>query len=413
MSDNKNRSFLSEYETFRSLLRTIFFFGSFTIDDFLLLEDLNIKKTQYQNYKIIAEDIIERLSSHKEHSKTALKYDVEQFADNYNELVESFFIKTLTSLEAGMTIAILLRLSSSEWCTDKELYDFFDDQNEKTVKIKVQAMIENGLIIAEGFKYRIADNPLRDLSKKDFQRLLCFVDFQKSRIYPNCFGAFLFSVMRRLYERRYSCIYESPFVMKCNHLGNILDDEIQWDLIQAILLRKTVSFQYKNTINTNREIRDMIPIKLVTEGQQNRVYLFGIRRTSRGDKKRFYRLDKISRLEITGCMPDQYAEDYMQEVYRTALQYSFSHIPISEQNTTVLELSFDPCMRTELERQFSCITFDDERHIAAITVQAKDNVLNPWLRAYADKVKILNDCPIKDKFEEEMREMKKLYGIVS
>ena len=129
MSDNKNRSFLSEYETFRSLLRTIFFFGSFTIDDFLLLEDLNIKKTQYQNYKIIAEDIIERLSSHKEHSKTALKYDVEQFADNYNELVESFFIKTLTSLEAGMTIAILLRLSSSEWCTDKELYDFFDDQN--------------------------------------------------------------------------------------------------------------------------------------------------------------------------------------------------------------------------------------------------------------------------------------------
>ncbi len=355
MSDAKNRSFLSEYEKFRTLLRTIFFFGSFTVDDFLLLEDLGIRKTQYQNYKIIAEDIIERLSSHREKSKAALKYDVEQFEMNYNDLSESYFIKTLTPLEASMTIVVLLTLGRKEACSESELYNPFQNQDEKTIKAKLNTMIENELITFDGSQYRIAENPLNTLTQQDFLRLLCFVDFQKNRIYPNCFGSFLFSIMCHLYERFFSCPYESPFVMKSNHLGNILDDEIQWGLLQAIHTRQTVSFLYKSNRNTLHDIKDMIPCMLITEGQQNRVYLFGIRRTSRGDRKRFYRLDKISELQSTGNIPEHYSETYLQSFYHESIQHSFSHIPISEQNDTVLELSFDPCMRRELERQFNCI----------------------------------------------------------
>ena len=413
MPDTKNRSFLSEYEKFRSLLRTVFFFGSFTIDDFLEIEDLDIGKTQYQNYKTIAEDIIDKLSSHREKNKAALKYDVEQFEANYNDLSESFFLKTLTPLEAGMTITVLLKLSHTEGCSESELFDLFEALDEKTVKLKLRSMVNNGLVLYDGSKYRIAVHSLNTLSQQEFLRLLCFVDFQKSRIYPNCFGAFLFSTLRRLYEREYSCTYESPFVIKSNHLGNILDDEIQWDLLQAILSRKAVAFQYRINRNSFNRITDMIPYKLVTEGQQNRVYLFGIRRTSQGDKKRFYRLDKISQLKITGTIPEKYSEAYMQSFYQDAIQYSFSHIPISEAEIVRLELAFDPEMRNELLRQFCCISIDDKTHIATVSVRANDNAMNPWLRAYADKIKILNDCPVKERFAKEIQEMKKLYGIVS
>lgn len=415
MADDKNRSFLNEYEKFRTLLRTVFFYGSFTIDDFLKLESLGIKKGQFQNYKIIAEDIIDKLSSHKEKRKDALKYDVEQFEMNYNYLSESFYIKTLGAFEANLTIAIMLLLSLSEGVTKTKLYDLLNGQEEKTVAARIDTMLDNGLIAYDNGRYRIVENPLNALSKKDFLRLLTFIDFQKNRIYPTCFGSFLFSSMLHLYEQLFHCTYESPFVMKSNHLGNILDDEIQWKLLTAISLRKTVSFQYEKPSGNNNEIHDIIPYRLLTEGQQNRVYLFGIRRKASGGKKRFYRLDKISHLSISGNIPENDSDSYIQGVYQSAMTELFSHVPVTNDKlgSTELLLAFDPCMRSELERQFSCITIDDQAHTAKIMVKANDNVLNPWLRAHADTVKILNDCPIKTAFDTEMQELKKRYGIIS
>ncbi|MCR5168730.1 MAG: WYL domain-containing protein [Oscillospiraceae bacterium] len=410
MSDKK-RSFLNDYEKFRALLRPVFFLGSYTIDEFLKLEELGIKKTQYQNYKIIAEDIIEKLSSHKENNKSALKYDVEQFEKNYNYLSESYFIKSLTPLEAGITISILLMLNISDGYEESELIELLYGQEEKTVKSKIRSMEDNGLITRCGSKYRIIDNPLLDLSNRDFQMLLYFVDFQKSRIYPNCFGAFLYSSMCRIYEKRFSCEYESPFVLKCNYLGNILDDEIQWELLRAIYAHKTVSFRYR--LNRNNTVKDIIPCRLLTEDQLNRVYLMGIRRTSRGDKKRFYRLDKISYLEITGEQPDNYTDEYVKSFYIESMQDSFSNIPVSSQKQTLLKLKYVSSMENEIRRQFSSVTFDKQHHIAEVLVKTDDNVLNPWLRYHAGTIEILNDCSIKAELDQEMQEMKKLYGIIS
>lgn len=410
-NEEKNRSFfkITTYENFRRFLKTNFYYCSLSQGQQGMFIK-NIGTTKYNEYKNIIELIAGgKIEFPKINKRLAFRYNISQLESDYNELANSFQLRTLTSLDACLTLYILLFLSDKEMGSSdiyNRIGDIDFDIDEKTIRGKLKNMCEYGMISYKNKKYSLNECSLYSVDTSIMLSLLNMADFMKNLVYPEVLGYDLFAALKKIYEERTGNEYISPFQFKYSHLANILDDNVLWTLIEAIDNRQHVAFEYGGKIKER-----LIPVKIFTENEYNRCYLFAVKRFRNKLKFFVFRLSKIYNLKITNSDEDITEADFKEysELYDSEKKYSFfGKIDSSAQNDTV-ELKYKRGIRSQLERDFSCIEFR-KNYTAIVTVKSKKMMI-PYLRANMGLIRTTDD-ELSGILNEDIEEMKKNYGII-
>lgn len=404
----KNRSFIKTYEDFRNFLKVNFYYCTLSQEQQAIYTK-SFGKTRYNEYKNIVEKITEgKIAFPKYNKKKSFKYDVTQFESDYNDFANSFQLKNATGLEICITIYILLVLVNkpitiSEICGSSSI-----EADSKTISKKLKDMYEYGLISKEGNKYYIEETCFYSIDEDLLLKLLNMADFMKNLVYPEVSGYNLFILLKNVYEDRACSEYHSPFQFKYSHLANILDDNVLWSLIEATENRQQISFTYENKKKEN-----IIPVKIFTENEYNRRYLFAV--TREPFKFYIFRLSEIYDLQIideTEPITEEEFESYI-EVYQAKKKYNFAGKMDFSAKTQTIRLQFKNSrkVKDQLKRDFNCIKFE-KGNTAEVTIRGKKKMIKPYLRANMGLIKT-TDEELSGLIDSEIEEMKRNYGIIS
>lgn len=405
----KNRSFFksSTYEDFRKFLKINFYYCSLSQEQ--QAEFLKIKgTTRYNEYKNIVEKIADgKITFPKYNKKKAFKYDVTQFESDYNILADSFQLKTITALNTCLTISIMMLLSNKP-LTAKQIIDEIDigDIDVKTIKETIRSMAESGLITKKDKKYYFEECKFYSVDIDILLKLVNMADFMKNLIYPEVSGYRMFELLKKVYEKRTDKKYDSPFQFKYSHLANILDDDVLWTLLEAIEKHQTVSFEY-----ADKKKENIIPVKLYTENEHNRRYLFAVKNIRKKYKILIFRLSEIYNLKIMEKETPVSEElfDSFLGLYSKEKEYSFLGKMDSSDEKATIEIRYKKGFRKQIERDFNCVEFG-KNNTATVTVKNK-KMIKPYLRANIGLVET-TDEELSGLINSEIEEMKKIYGII-
>ena len=440
--EKKNRSFFKPdtYEEFRNFLKVNFYYCSLSHEQ----QSKYIKSfgtTRYNEYKNIVEKISEgKIAFPKYNKKKSFKYDVTQFESDYNVFANSFQLKIekqieykvciiifalfiLSSSNESMSISQIIKLFSGDNGAQTDNSDKKDNDNktesnntpkkreildDKTISAKIKELYEYGLISKEGKKYFIEESCFYSIDEEILLKLLNMADFMKNLVYPEVSGYNLFNLLKNVYEDRTCSEYDSPFQFKYSHLANILDDNVLWSLIEAIENRQQISFTYENKKKEN-----IIPVKIFTENEYNRRYLFAV--TREPFKFYIFKLSEIYDLQIingTEPITEEEFESYI-EVYQAKKKYSFAGKMDFSAKTQTIRLQFKNSrkVKDQLKKDFKCIKFE-KGNIAEVTIRGKKKMIKPYLRANMGLIKT-TDEELSVLIDSEIEEMKRNYGIIS
>lgn len=411
-SEKKNRSFFQAktYEDFRRFLKINFYYCSLSQEQQALFIKA-IGTTRYNEFKNITESFAgEKIEFPKINSRKAFRYNISQLESDYNVLADSFQLKTLTSFDACLTIFIILLLTDKELRSSdiiKRAGDIYPEIDVKTVNDKLKHMYEYGMISINDRKYCHTENSFYSVDTSLLLKLTNMADFMKNLVYPNVAGYDLFAVLKSIYEERTGKAYLSPFQFKYSHLANILDDNVLWTLEEAISDRKYVYFDYNG-----KKKEKLIPVKIFTENEYNRCYLFAVKKFRNSFKFFVFRLSSIYNLKCTAIADEITEEDHERflEAYNSEKKYSFFGKIDSSDGTDTVELKYKRGLRSQLERDFNCIRFG-KNCTALVTVKSK-RMMIPYLRANMGHIQT-TDEELVGILNEDIEEMKKNYGIIS
>jgi predicted DNA-binding transcriptional regulator YafY len=403
MSENKNRSFLTDFENFREFLKVNFDYCSLSsekIGDYIE----KIGKTKYNEYKNKAEYIgSKRIVFPKINGKKAFKYDLNQFESDYNELADSFQLKTLTAYEANCIIYLLVLLYDNPMSAN-DILDKLNLDDRKTVDKHLKNMSEYGLLEKNKSVYSVPENPFRNMDEDTLLKILNYVDFMKNIISPQALGYFLFNSIKGIYEAKTGKDYLSPFQFRYSHLANILDDDVMWTLLNAIHQRKLISYTYRD-----KSQKTICPVKIFTENEYNRIYLFGINQFGRIKILRISKMYNTEILKKENISEEQFSE-YLKK-YECIKKYSFSGKLDSVNKCEKVRLKFYKMnTKKQIAHDFGSVEFIGN-NIAEVTI-AKKNMIIPWLRSNLGQVEVLDE-ELSAILKNDIMEMKKIYGIIS
>ena len=287
--EEKNRSFFKEttYEDFRKFLKTNFYYCTLSSEQQAQYTK-SFGTTRYNEFKNIIEWIDNgKINFPKFNKKKAFKYEVDQF-DDYNVFANSYQLKNFTASETCITLFILLMLAEKNMTMEQIINSNDAGIEKQTITDKVKFMYESGMIGKNGKKYFFEESFFYSIDKGLLLKLLNMTDFMKNLVYPELSGYNLFNILKNIYEEKTGEKYTSPFQLKNSYLANILDDNVLWTLLDAIENRNLVSFTYNDA-----KKEKIIPVRIFTENDHNRTYIFAVKRFYSSYKIFIFRLSRI------------------------------------------------------------------------------------------------------------------------
>lgn len=423
--NKKNRSFfkLDSFEKFRKFMKLNFYYNSISLYqlngdtemyDYTDKHIEKIVKEKYNDYiRIVKKIAEEKITFPRIERKQTIKYSVSQFDSNYNDLANSFQLKTIPAHRTCITIFILCLLSNGSMTKKKIMDNCYGDNTSLTITERINAMCEYGLISKdEGNNYSLNKNILYSIDDKLLLRLLNMTDFMKNLIYPEVSGYNLFNLLKKVYEDKTGKDYCSPFQFKYSHLATILDNNVLWTLIEAIEKRKLISFDYNG-----QKRKNILPVKIFTENEYDRQYLFAV--YPRSSKIQIIRLSEIYNLKINATpitISDEGYNKYL-ELYENEKKYSFSGKIYNQKGkkpctVRLIYKKNKPGLKAQIEHDFGNVQFlkENNEHIAVVKLKDK-TMIKPYLRANMGIIKT-TDEELSKEIDEEIEEMKKIYGII-
>lgn len=409
-SRSKQREFFKNYETVIPFLQNVFYYGTKSQVDFA--EEGICKKSKYSCLKKALEFAFgDNLSEHKNSKgQKALSFNNDHFYDPHRAFLRFFALKSFTSTERLFTICYILRRVAAEGkCTVKDICIGLDEVSEDTegrdrsssVRRIMDNLADHGFLIESGSEYSV-NVDAKNLNKRE---LLYLTDLC-TNIYP-------LSVCGSGVQNKIDQHYESPFLFKHIHLGQIFNDELIWKLVVHIYNKQHLSIETKK----GSKLKDLLPYRIITNRETGRQYLFVIYVGKKGyDEYLMLRIDNIKQISVsdTECViPD---DDVLKEKFETAVRYSFN-------GTTILErdkepetgiLVYDKSFEWNIKLHFSnyeIVSVDEQRDKISVKVNSLKE-LKPWLRRHTDKVQLVDssDGTVEEMYEE-LKEWREMYGI--
>ncbi len=407
----KQREFIKDYNKIVPFLEKVFYYGTFSSEDYEKMDMM--KKSKYSDYKRILEFAFRDVLYEKKNinGKKALGLRIDHFYDPHRAFLRFFTLKSFVSIERlFLTCYILKRISKKGKCTINDICIGLDEvsvddevkDRKSTISRIIKNMVDYGFLIKKGSAYSI-NTGAKTLNNV---ALLNLIDI--------CTNAYPISICGSCIQNKIDQNYQSPFLIKHLHLGQIFNDELIWKLLIYANEKKQLCIELKKGI----KLRELLPYRIITNRETGRQYLFAIYvGTNNFDEYLMLRLDKISdiKIEASECeIPD---DTVLKEKYDTAFRYSFNGTTFlkRDQQPESGILVYDKSFEWNIKKHFpysDAVSVDEKHNKVSIKVNTLTE-LKPWLRRNYDKVSLVESSDdTVDKMCDELKKWRKMYGII-
>lgn len=401
----KQRQFFDDYSVVLLILEKVFYYGSYSAQDFA--EAGICKNSTYferqKTLRYVFGDLVEETKNAK--GQKAFKLRIDHLYNPHRAFLRFFALKSFTSVGRLIRICYILQKINAEGsCTVRELSEELDiisggAESHSTVVRILNDMLNKGFLEKKGSAYSIAYDASK-LKNSDIQLLIDF-----------CTSAYPLSICGSGILNKIDQQYESPFLFKHFHLGQIFNDETIWKLMVCIQNSQTVN------ITTRRGIvlYDLLPYRIITKRETGRQYVFVVYTGEKDyDEYLILRLDRIKRIDVLSV--SDMSDETLREKYETAFRYSFNGTTIIKRDDepAVGTLIYDNSFEWNIKLHFpDCepVSIDDTHSKVEVRVNSFIE-LKPWLRVNADKVRLAESSDgVVDKLRDELTKWREMYDI--
>ncbi len=430
LTPNKN------YNKIRTFLRLLFLKGCYSKKTFKKYGLLSDK--QYRNYTgILREYFNEDYHNIEQYSRDSLQLNFEYYETTENYLVDSYLTKSSTSNYMSVYFLLLQILNIEKVPLRRNeiserlyaIYGYDEDTNRKDCKDISEASIYNYLkefvkldILKENEdnEFYISHDIFKDLSNEELINLYDCVSFFSNVLYPSTPGYYLKESLKnyRKYIRNMKLEEQNIFLHRFIPLHSVLDDGIVIECLGAIKDNKRIQVNYEKLTFDDSYYKEskyemkISPIKLIFDFSLGRWYLAYL---DDEDRLSMLRLDRMQNVKLLG-------EKFHHEAYEEYFHREFKDVwtasmPFGDNEDKEI------CLQIPKEGKYTLKRLIREGHGGQLTlgqddnyyfnISVKDDVeLLPWIRTLSPYVKIIGNEDLKDRFIDDLMEMKNSYGII-
>ena len=377
------------YDRIRRYLRQIYLYGCLSREDFVRLGIGGAKDYDFGTRLIRSIFPDSQETACWQEGKKYLRIQREYARSGENRMTDSYLLHTLdTETELPMLLYLLSVLAGEEggpgelnravqllWPDDQDRY--------ATLRKRLLDFQREGYALCRGGRYSLAPDALRELSDQALLELCDFAGFAAGISYPAVPGSYLRrTVERELLRRGLEPGAERPLLLRhCAH-ANVFDEELVFQLLEAIRRRKWVSLQEE------KAQRRVLPVALRADVRLGRWYLLLWE-----EGPRLCRLRDIRKLKELETAEEAEAQALSRQVLEAFARSGVSGA-LPEQGPTLVEakLCFGDFsgMRAQFLRELrlgEVVTREDGEYY---TVRINDpRELMPFLRSYAPWLRVL------------------------
>ena len=427
MTLNKSNLLIRDYENIRQILRDIYIYGCFSRDDFIR-KGVSGRKYDNEQRRINAY-LPEKFIQKRRVNKRVLLYCTYRAEDNgKNYLADTYRNKSFTMLDIMSYFFVLQILGRGKDLTLQEILDLIPNYNDEVIftkdnlRNKLEELIENGLIVSEKNRksvlYKLSDDIWTNFETDELKDIFLFLDFMKNTSPIEMPFYFLQNKLELYLHNVRKCEVRSDeiFRFKHNHLFNLLDNEILYELLVAIHDEVEVSLTRKS-INGEVEIIT-IPLGIVHESTYGRQYLHCYSRETK--RESVVRLDKITSIaqlnKVSSTEQEKIASlkklsdecwcvsGIEEELRRVRIEFEFDE----EKETFVL-------LRLNREGQTGKVKrISQNKYLYEIDVRDPGEMI-PWIRSFGERARVLEsgDSKIEERIAADWEKAVRKYESLS
>lgn len=424
------------YNKIRSFLRFLFLKGCYSKNSFKKYGLLSDK--QYRNYTgILMEYFKDEYHNIEQYSRDSLQLNFEYYETTENYLVDSYLTKSSSSNYMSVYFLVLQILSTSKRplkrseITEKlyAIYGFDEVSNREYTKEISEGSIYNYLkefvhldILAENEdnEFYVNDDILKSLSNEELINLYDGVSFFSNTLYPSTPGYYLKKSLKQYIKhiRNLELKEDDLFLHRFTPLHSVLDDEMVVECLKIIKENRKIEIDYEKLIFNGscyekEEYKIKLnPIKLVFDFSLGRWYL-----ACMDDESKLSML-RIDRIQDVRTLKDSFDyktfEKYFYEQFQDVWTAS---IPLENVESKEIKLQIPKEGKYILIRLLKeaeagqLILGEDDNYYFTLKVK-DDTELLPWIRTLSPYVKVVGNEDLKDRFVDDLIEMRNNYGII-
>ena len=400
------------YERCRNFIRNITIYDYRSRQDY---KEIGINERTYDDFKRIILDCIDQgfIEESFNGKEKRIRFNADMYKSSYNHLVNTYFIKSLPN-NAFYYILILQILSEGDSLLINEIEDAIYDKNyDKQLDISTSALYraiceltDSGLLKANKVKnkiyYQLADNILDQLTTKELQELYNAVSFFTNVSLLSVPGYYLANTISQYMEsKKAACLEKDSFWQYrfCNY-SKIVDDEVIYNILQAMENKKVLKISYGNTIKSTK----LVPEALSTDYPYGRTYML----TTEHEVKKVEKITKIQVISPKKVIKPATSQKAKKPATRKLdLIFTFKATDDEREVTAIKH-------RLQNEAAWMhCTELDKEHYRYTATVQDAF-ALVPWIRTFHKYVSLGSDTDavVKERLEKDKREALQKYGII-
>lgn len=386
------------YNRVRYLLENIYLYGFFSREDYARMGFGTAKSYDYGSKLIRSifpeteEDAVWKSG------KKYMRFQRDYARSGENRMTDSYLLYPMDEKrELPELFSILSKLSGGACALDEltcmvEQHTPLDEDASKysTVRRRAEDLVENGYAEKVGKQYRLVEPPWCALPDHELDLLCDYVRFAAGVSYPRVAGSFLLRTLNRERLRRgMEPLGDSPFLLRHSVNRNVFDEEILYQLMEAIQDRRTVQVILNERGCPQK--RALLPVVLRADVRLGRWYLLAWDLRER--KPLFRRLSAIQTItaqEVVSSELWSSAYAAVTEVYQTA--GCSGYVPESGPVLVEAKLCFEHCpgMRYQFQRELRLGEIVSEQGVEYYRALVNDPLeLLPLLRSFSPWIRIL------------------------
>ena len=425
----EGRNIMLVNDTSIRIIKRLFYYGCYSEKDALELEGLK-RFDRYKNFLQYAfGDHLEEITLETSGEK-ALHFRTDEFEMPFNILLD---IYTMTNISSTEFILFLKLMNFFTEKNEKKSFSLSDlkmklldlQQNEqleeegisaRTFKRKIDDMTKYGYLTRTGkgkFLYSKAEVILNTLDERTLYRLTALTDLCRNIYHPAVCGHYLMDTLSIINHQK-NISYDTLFLCKHLHMGQVLEDEKLWVLLTAIHEQKTISLHYKGVL-----YQYLQPHKIIINEADGRRYVFCIILENGRNGGILYRLGNISKVTIEKIKKEKplilMSEEKADKIYHNLLGKSFTGKCSLKKKLQTATLIYKKDFYYEIQKYFPEAIPEpkDEFHDKIDIEVTSLTEMKPWLRKNLGKVWLsdTSDSTARE-LEQELKEWRAMYGIV-
>lgn len=425
--------FIKHYNIVRDILRDCFLYGYFSRDGLESKRNVSSRKVSYEIRRIqqYVENEYIRFDKDGRYKLMSLSYDFMRHPDNF--LVSTYMTKSFTRTDLLIYFLILLYIQSERKpCSLKSIEDglnakgliSYDKISSKTIQRKLSEMCEGfGVLSCEAVKrtkyYSISNDILGSITDEELKELMIAVSLFKNIAFPVTAGYFCEQTLKDYlkYERKNEYININIFNYRNVHFHPLIEEQILWEILQAIHYRRKVKIHYHSPKNlTNRNNTKILsPYKIRYDVRHGRFYMISFNTHTRCIVSRLDRIEDVELLE------EHFTREDFDEEYQRNMFYSWSCASLNASNepqNVKLEIIVNEPVESYILDKIkneapNGVMEQIENGRFHFTLRVNDtSEIIPWIRGYAGYVKVLESKELADKLLNDWKETLSNYGII-